>query len=285
MKFYDKYDKRERMRKESLKEGKAKDMLLQKIIDIVEKAGDILLCATDIEESVEEKSGRANFVTLYDKKVQDFLFERLAEILPEAVFIGEEQEEHASLPEGYAFIIDPIDGTTNFMKGYRTSCVSVGLVKAGKPEIGVVYNPYQKEMFWAKKGEGAFCNGKRLRVSSHALSEGVVLVGTSPYNEELSKRSFAWAYELFVRSLDIRRSGSAALDLCSLAAGRAEFYFELLLSPWDFAAGALILEEAGGKILTAEGKELCFGQKSGVAAGNPVSLRAWQKLLEEGILI
>lgn len=259
-------------------------MLLQKIMDIVEEAGNILLCATDIEESVEEKSGRANFVTLYDKKVQDFLFEKLAEVLPEAVFIGEEQEEHAALPDGYAFIIDPIDGTTNFMKGYRTSCVSVGLVKAGKPEIGVVYNPYQKEMFWAKKGEGAFCNGRKLRVSSHALSEGVVLVGTSPYNEELSKKSFAWAYELFIRSLDIRRSGSAALDLCSLAAGRAEFYFELLLSPWDFAAGALILEEAGGKIFTAEGRELCFGKKSGVAAGNPLALQAWFKLLEEGVL-
>ena len=259
-------------------------MLLRRIINIVEEAGHILLEATDIEGCVEEKSGRANFVTLYDKRVQDFLFEKLREVLPEAVFIGEEEEAHAALPEGYAFIIDPIDGTTNFMKGYRTSCISVGLVKNGLPEIGVVYNPYQKEMFWAKKGEGAFCNGKVIHVSAHSLSEGLVLVGTSPYNEELSKRSFAWAYELFVRSLDIRRSGSAAIDLCSLAAGRAEFYFELLLSPWDFAAGALILEEAGGKILTAEGAPLIFDRKVGVAAGNPAAVEEWQRLLAAGVL-
>lgn len=259
-------------------------MLLNRIIEIVEEAGRILIQATDIEESVEEKSGRANFVTVYDKKVQDFLFEGLKEVLPKATFIGEEEEEHAALPEGYAFIIDPIDGTTNFMKGYRTSCVSVGLVKAGQPLLGVVYNPYQQEMFWAQKGEGAFCNGRPIHVSEHSLSEGLVLFGTSPYNEELSKKSFAWAYELFTRSLDIRRSGSAALDLCSLAAGRGEFYFELLLSPWDFAAGALILEEAGGKILSAEGGQLAFDRKMGVAAGNPAAVDEWQRLLETGIL-
>lgn len=259
-------------------------MMLERIKEIVKEAGEILLQAINIEESVEEKTGRANFVTLYDKKVQDFLFSRLSEILPEAVFIGEEEEEHASLPDGYAFIIDPIDGTTNFMKGYRTSCISVGLLKGGRPEIGVVYNPYQKEMFWAKRGEGAYCNGKVIHVSSHSLENGLVLVGTSPYNEELSKKSFAWAYELFIRSLDIRRSGSAAIDLCCLAAGRAEFYFELLLSPWDFAAGALILEEAGGKILTAEGNELVFDRKVGVAAGNPAAVAEWQRLLDEGVL-
>lgn len=259
-------------------------MMLERIKEIVKEAGEILLQAINIEESVEEKTGRANFVTLYDKKVQDFLFSRLSEILPEAVFIGEEEEEHASLPDGYAFIIDPIDGTTNFMKGYRTSCISVGLLKGGRPEIGVVYNPYQKEMFWAKRGEGAYCNGKVIHVSSHSLENGLVLVGTSPYNEELSKKSFAWAYELFIRSLDIRRSGSAAIDLCCLAAGRAEFYFELLLSPWDFAAGALILEEAGGKIVTIDGSELVFDRKVGVAAGNPAAVAEWQRLLDEGVL-
>ena len=259
-------------------------MMLERIKEIVKEAGEILLQAINIEESVEEKTGRANFVTLYDKKVQDFLFSRLSEILPEAVFIGEEEEEHASLPDGYAFIIDPIDGTTNFMKGYRTSCISVGLLKGGRPEIGVVYNPYQKEMFWAKRGEGAYCNGKVIHVSSHSLENGLVLVGTSPYNEELSKKSFAWAYELFIRSLDIRRSGSAAIDLCYLAAGRAEFYFELLLSPWDFAAGALILEEAGGKIVTIDGSELVFDRKVGVAAGNPVAVKEWQRLLDAGVL-
>ena len=143
------------------KEMDTKKELLDNIVDAVRQAGEIILGAESIEDFVEEKSGHANFVTAYDKKVQDFLFGKLKEILPEAVFIGEEEETHAALPEGYAFIIDPIDGTTNFMKGYCASCISVGLLKKGKAEIGVVYNPYLKEMFHAIKGEGAFATESR----------------------------------------------------------------------------------------------------------------------------
>lgn len=253
--------------------------LLQSIIAVVREAGEILLSAEHIEETVEEKSGRANFVTSYDKKVQSFLFEKLAGVVPDAVFIGEEEEEHPALPDGYAFVIDPIDGTTNFMKGYTASCISVGLLKAGQPEIGVVYNPYLKELFSAVKGEGAYKNGSRIHVSDHELSEGIVLFGTAPYNEELSKPSFLLSYELFKKSLDVRRSGSAAIDLCNVACGRAELYFELLLSPWDYAAGALILTEAGGKIMTTDGKELTFDRKNGVVAGTENSLKEWTELV------
>ncbi|MGN0377167.1 MAG: inositol monophosphatase family protein [Suilimivivens sp.] len=252
--------------------------LLQSIIEIVREAGQILLGAEHIEDTVEEKEGRGNFVTLYDKKVQAFLFEKLKEVVPSAVFIGEEEEKHPSLPEGYAFIIDPIDGTANFMRGYCASCISVGLVKGGQPEIGVVYNPYLNEMFTAVKGKGACKNGKAIHVSNHDLSEGIVLFGTAPYNEELAQKSFHCAYELFKKSLDVRRSGSAAIDLCNIACGRAELYFELLLSPWDYAAGALILTEAGGEIMTTEGKDLTFDRKNGVVAGNKRTLKAWMEL-------
>ncbi|MGN1181170.1 MAG: inositol monophosphatase family protein [Suilimivivens sp.] len=252
--------------------------LLQSIIDIVREAGQILLGAEHIEETVEEKSGRANYVTAYDKRVQDFLFEKLKEVLPEAVFIGEEEEEHSSLPEGYAFIIDPIDGTTNFMKGYCASCISVGLLKAKQPEIGVVYNPYLNEIFSAVKGKGAFKNGMPIHVSSHDLKDGIVLFGTAPYNEELAQKSFHCAYELFKKSLDVRRSGSAAIDLCNIACGRAELYFELLLSPWDYAAGSLILTEAGGEIMTTDGKALTYDRKNGIVAGNKKTLKTWIEL-------
>ena len=251
--------------------------ILEAITEIVRQAGEILLGAVAIEDSVEEKSGRANFVTAYDKKVQEFLFEKLAEVLPQAVFIGEEEEEHAALSEGYAFIIDPIDGTTNFMKGYNVSCISVGLLKDGVPDIGVVYNPYLKEMFQAIAGEGAFCNGKQIKVSEHPLSEGLVLFGSAPYNAELAEKSFATAYKLFTHSLDIRRSGSAAIDLCSIAAGRAELFFEMLLSPWDYAAGALIVKEAGGVVSDMEGNALAFDKKCSVIAGNTEAVeRFWQ---------
>lgn len=244
------------------------EKLLEEIIKVTKEAGTILTDAVDIEKTIEAKEGRANFVTAFDKKVQDFLFEKLGEILPEAVFIGEEEKDHKELPEGYAFVIDPIDGTTNFMKGFCASSISVGLLKAGQPEMGVVYNPYLNEMYSAQRGKGAFCNGRRIHVSEHGLQDGLVLFGTAPYNEELAKKSFACAYGLFMRSMDVRRSGSAAIDLCNVACGRAELYFEMLLSPWDYAAGALILTEAGGCITDLKGNPVSFGEKSGVAAGN-----------------
>lgn len=260
------------------------DILLTEIVKVVEEAGEILLSASHIEESVEEKSGHANFVTAYDKKVQNFLFSRLKKVLPEAVFIGEEEEEHQSLPIGYAFIIDPIDGTTNFMKGYNVSSISVGLLKAGLPEIGVVYNPYLKEVFYARKGIGAFCNGQSIQASKHGLSDGLILFGSAPYNEELARKSFDWAYNLFIRSMDVRRSGSAAIDLCNIACGRAELYFELLLSPWDYAAGALIVTEAGGCICTPSGGKLVFDEKCGVVAAGEKAMKDFKELLQENIL-
>lgn len=254
------------------------EKVLREIIPIIREAGRIMTEAVHIEETAEEKSGRANFVTEYDKRVQSFLFQKLAKVLPKAGFIGEEEEEHPALLKGDTFIIDPIDGTTNFMKGYCTSCISVGLLNDGVPQIGVVYNPYLEELFSAVRGKGAFLNGKSIHVSEHSLKEGLVLFGTAPYNAELSKESFRLAYELFTRSLDIRRSGSAAIDLCSIACGRAELYFELLLSPWDYAAGALIVEEAGGQVMSTAGEELSFDRKMGVVAGNQNAMEMWQEL-------
>lgn len=164
--------------------------------------------------------------------------------------------------------MDPIDGTTNFIKDYHVSAISAGLAKDGEKYIGVVYNPYLDEMFTAERGKGAFLNGRPIHVSRNPLSEGIVLFGTAPYYEELSKKSFQMAYAYFKKALDVRRSGSAAIDLCSIAAGRAELYFELRLSPWDFAAGALIVEEAGGVVTTVEGGAVTLGQKCSVLATN-----------------
>ena len=175
---------------------------------------------------------------------------------------------HASIQKGLAFIVDPIDGTTNFIKDYHVSAISVGLINDGRSYIGVVYNPYLDEMFTAERGKGAFLNGKPIHVSRNPLSEGIVLFGTAPYYEELSRKSFDLAYEYFRQALDIRRSGSAAIDLCSIAAGRAEVYFELRLSPWDYAAGSLIVEEAGGVVTTVDGGEITFERPCSVLAAN-----------------
>ena len=242
--------------------------LVAKIADVVRNCGKIMLEAVRTSDMVDAKEGHANFVTTYDKKVQETLKEKLTEILPAAAFVGEEDDIHASIQKGLAFIVDPIDGTTNFIKDYHVSAISVGLINDGKSYIGVVYNPYLDEMFMAERGKGAFLNGKPIHVSRNPLSEGIVLFGTAPYYEELSRKSFDLAYEYFRQALDIRRSGSAAIDLCSIAAGRAEVYFELRLSPWDYAAGSLIVEEAGGVVTTVDGGEITFERPCSVLAAN-----------------
>lgn len=251
--------------------------LRKAIIEAVKECADIILTAHDIECGIEEKEGAANFVTRYDKQMQEALFDRLKRILPKAQLVGEEAENHDFVENGYAFIVDPIDGTTNFIKDYKMSAISVGLLKDGKPYIGVVYNPYLDEMFSAEAGKGAWLNEKVIHASQKELSEGIVLFGTSPYNRELADKTFAYLREIYNVSLDVRRSGSAALDLCSIAAGRAEAYFEMILSPWDYAAGALIVKEAGGLVSTLEHKELEYDKKCSVLAGGS---RAYSQMPE-----
>lgn len=247
--------------------------LVEKIADAMRDCGKIMLGANRSGAFIDEKEGHANFVTTYDKKVQEELKKRLLAILPEAHFVGEEEiadenDSVDSLKSGYAFIVDPIDGTTNFIKDYKTSAISVGLLKDGEPYIGCVYQPYLDEMFTAEKGKGAFCNGEPIHVSKQPLSNGIVLFGTAPYYENLNRPSFEKAFSYFKQALDIRRSGSAAIDLCSVASGRAELYFELKLSLWDYAAGCLIVREAGGIVTTMEGAPLTFEKGCSVLARN-----------------
>lgn len=242
--------------------------LLNKIVEVVRECGEIILNADRSKSGIDEKAGHANFVTTYDKKVQEQLKENLLKVLPEAVFVGEEEDIHASIENGYAFIVDPIDGTTNFIKDYHTSAISVGLTRDGAQYMGVVYNPYLNEVFTAIKGKGAFLNAKPICVSDAPLENGIVIFGTSPYYEDLSRASFELAYEYFKKSLDVRRSGSAAIDLCCVAAGRAELFFELKLSPWDYAAASLIVEEAGGIVTTVDGGSITLGEGCSVLATN-----------------
>ena len=242
--------------------------ILNEIIVAAKECGQVMLQADRNNFGIKDKAGKANFVTAYDCKIQEMIQVKLAQILPEAEFLGEEEDCQIDRNAGYIFVVDPIDGTTNFIKDYHMSCVSIGLIRNGKRYLGVVHNPYLEETFYAISGEGAYMNGKAIHVSDDELENGMVLFGSSPYNTELAKASFELAYESFRKCLDIRRSGSAALDLCAIAAGRAEIYFELILSPWDFAAGALIVEEAGGVVTTVEGKELPCLEKSSLLAAN-----------------
>ena len=215
---------------------------LEQICDLVRACGQFIKDADRSQLHVDAKGGHANFVTEYDKQVQERLRVGLREII--------------------------IDGTTNFIKDYHFSSISVALVVDNAAELGVIYNPYTDEMFYAQRGEGAFCNGKRLHVSSEPLENAIIVFGTAPYHEELNEKTFSLAYSYFRKALDIRRSGSAALDLCTIAAGRAELFFELVLSPWDYAAGALIVEEAGGLVSDCDGRALAYDRPCSVLARN-----------------
>ena len=245
------------------------EQLLYGMAEAAKEAGQIMLEAEHIGEGVRSKEGHANYVTVYDGRVQAFLEEKLLQLSPGARFVGEEDGQEVFLPEyreGLVYVIDPIDGTTNFMNGYRLSTVSIGLLKDGVPYAGVVYNPYSGECFQAMSGHGAYLNGTRIHSSGKGLSDSLVLVGTSPYNEELRKRTFRMSEWYFDRCADLRRNGSAAYELCLLAAGRAGLYFELMLGLWDFTAGAVILQEAGGRITDPQGNPLTFDRKSGIVA-------------------
>lgn len=232
---------------------------------IARDAGDLILSME--HPAVSAKEGRANFVTEADVASQKQIIQALKPLLPEAGFLAEEGEGSA-LPDGLCWVIDPIDGTTNFMRGYRHSAISIGLVEKGAGLLGVVYNPYTGEMFHAIRGGGAYCGAEKIQAAQVPLENAIVMFGSSPYYRELTSRTFAIMEEVFQRCGDIRRSGSAALDLCSVAAGRCDGFFEARLSPWDFAASAVILAEAGAVISDA-GRPLDFGKVCCICAGAP----------------
>ena len=252
--------------------------MIEKIIETVKEAGKIVLSAHNQESAVTAKEGKKNFVTKYDVAVQEFLFNELAKAFPEAEFVGEEGENNFE-SNGLRFIIDPIDGTTNFMQDFRCSCISVALCNGNEAVAGVVYNPYTNEIFSAEKGKGAYLNGKKIAVSERPLSDGLALFGTSPYHPENTDETFALLRKVFDFSRDIRRSGSAAYDICTVACGRCEVFFEKSLQPWDIAAGTLILTEAGGKALNYEGKEIDFSAPNDVVFANPVAYEEFVTLL------
>ncbi len=272
--------------------------MTQEILNAIRSAGRIMLQADDIGSNLESKQGTANFVTRYDYEVQDFLHRTLGELLPEAVFIGEEGEEDKLYHHKLCFIIDPIDGTTNFIFDNRHSAISVALLQEGKPLFGAVYNPYQDELFYANRGEGAYISRRidrtltasdaktgpiayteqKLTIRNLPLREGLTCFGTSPYYRKLTEESFALGRKLYDNSLDLRRSGSAALDLSYIAAGRYVLFAEYVLQPWDYSAASLIIEEAGGIICDLDHRALTYDKPSSVIAGTPKAMEDFWRL-------
>lgn len=222
---------------------------LSQIIDVVRNAAGFMVPAGF---KVEEKDGLANIVTSSDLAVQNFLVEKLSALIPGCGFICEE-EGLQQYDREYTWVIDPIDGTANYARGIDSCCISVALKKDDDVVMGVVYSPWRGEMYSAEKGCGAFLNGEPIHTSDRSLANSIMCCALAVYTKQFSQACSDVVMELYPQINDVRRFGSAAMELCFTAAGKSELYFEIRLQPWDYSAGILILEEAGGKASNLDG--------------------------------
>lgn len=198
--------------------------------------------------------GRADIVTRADIESQRAILDVLRRKLPSHDYRAEEKGVKATGSD-FVWVIDPLDGTTNYAHGYPAACVSIGLLYKEKPLLGGVYDPFRDERFTAEAGRGARMNGKPMRVSKPSRLEEALLITGFPYDRAERSRFYIEFYRDFMtRSHDVRRSGSAALDLAWIAAGRADGFWEFNLSPWDVSAGLLLVQEAGGTVTDFSGR-------------------------------
>ncbi len=242
---------------------------INKLIEFVKEDGRLLREANMTAEDVESKEGHQNFVTKYDKMSQDFLEEKLLAEWPEYTFISEEKSVQEQLTDAPAFILDPIDGTSNFMHSVPNSAISLAVVENKETVQAVVYNFAQDELFYAEKGKGAYLNGEKLEVSNTSMANSLFGVGTAPYYAELLAGSVSLIEQLIPVTTDVRRFGAAALDLVYVAAGRLGGFCELRLQVWDYAAGYLICEEAGAIVSDLNKNAIKPLDSTHIIAANP----------------
>lgn len=233
------------------------------------EAGKILINAQNTQFSQDYKQGE-ELVTSVDLELDDFICKSIHNSFPEHSILSEESSPNLDFSQlneqDYIWVIDPIDGTVNFAHQYKHVAISIGLVKGSQRLLGVVYAPFLNELFWAQKGSGAYLNNQKIKVSNQVTLHRALVATGFPYNKNNLDPIIARVRKILENCQDIRRNGSAALDLCWVAAGRLEAYYETV-KPWDMVAGALIATEAGAKI---------GYHKDEVSGGNiwPISLRS-----------
>lgn len=243
--------------------------LMEQVIQAVKQAGS-LMTAPDAVKTVTAKNP-TDYVTNIDFAVQAALRSRLSELTPQVQFLGEEGQKQEIDPSRPFWILDPVDGTTNLIHHFRHSAVSLALAEYGQVVLGVVYHPYTEECFTARRNGGAFCNDHPIRVSRAAvLHDSLLSTGTVPGRRDLAEDAFRQMRLLYDHCQDIRRTGCASLDLCWVASGRLDGFVELALQPWDYAAGLLLVEEAGGRATAVDGSSLSLTQGGSVLASNGI---------------
>ncbi len=254
--------------------------MYDQIKTIARSAGPLFLEGYTNAKDISYKSA-VDLVTDYDVKVELLLKEKLSVAFPEHTLIGEETNEGVVHPEK-AIYIDPIDGTTNFVHGIPFCAISIGIWEGGEPVAGVVFNPVMDELFYAEKGKGAYCNDKALHVSEEKSLERSLMATGFPYTKVEQGEDFRWAIESIEAVLpytrDIRRLGSAALDLCYVARGTFEGYFEINLKPWDVAAGILMVKEAGGMVSRRDGGVYTLDERVIVATNGHIQRDIVEKI-------
>jgi myo-inositol-1(or 4)-monophosphatase len=249
--------------------------LLNIAVRAARRAGDLIARSVNRLHQIEVKRKERNdFVTEVDMRAEQEIIETIRKSYPDHGFLAEESGKSGK--DEFVWIIDPLDGTTNFVHGFPQFAVSIALQIRGRIEHGVVYDPLRQELFTASRGDGAYLDDRRIRVSKQATLDGA-LIGTGfPYR---SNTQWLDAYLQMFRALTLetaglRRAGAAALDLAYVAAGRLDGFWEIGLAPWDTAAGALLISEAGGLVGTLKGTE--YLHAGNIVVGTP---KVYEQLL------
>jgi myo-inositol-1(or 4)-monophosphatase len=233
----------------------------------------------EVEQLQVSVKGPGNFVTAADHRSEETLYRELSKARPGYGFLMEERGEVEGRDKTHRWIVDPLDGTTNFLHGIPVFCVAIALEREGEIVAGLVYNPALDELFTAEKGQGAFVNNRRLRVAARkSLADCVIAVGI-PHRGRPDHPRFLRECQLLMEQVSgIRRTGAAAIDLAWVASGRFDGYVEHHIKPWDMAAGSLLVREAGGFVTDASGGQDMFGTGS-IIAGNQTVQKALVALL------
>jgi myo-inositol-1(or 4)-monophosphatase len=234
----------------------------------------------EVENLQVSLKGPANFVTAADRRAEEILRGELAKARPGYGFLGEEGGKHEGTDQTHTWIVDPLDGTTNFLHGIPQFAISIGLERSGTIVAGLVYNPITDELFTAERGKGAFLNDKRMRVAARkTLADAVIACGLPHRGRgdlELGLRELGAVQD---KVAGLRRFGAAALDLAYVATGRLDGYWEQNISPWDIAAGIILIREAGGFATDIDGGDAMFAKRN-IVVGNEAVHRELQRLLK-----
>lgn len=252
-----------------------KDPIVNIAVQAARAAGNIIIRAVDRLDTVKVSEKRPNdYVTEIDQQAEREIINIIRKAHPNHSILGEETGELAGKNQDYVWIIDPLDGTRNFIHGFPHFAVSIAISYKGKIEHGVIYDPVRQELFTATRGKGAQMNDRRIRVSKHTQLDECLLGTGFPYRHstEYQKAYLASLQSLIPLCGDVRRAGAAVLDLAYVAAGRLDGFWELKLKSWDVAAGSLMIKEAGGLVCDIHGGE-DYLTSGNIVAGNPKVLK------------